>query len=161
MRAALEDLHDASTELAAQYRAVGERHAADPDVFHMCETLAKQCEAQAAALRSAAARYDAQVDDDSGGGLFADLAALVRRTSSAAMGRTAKAGPLLLRDLRKLFVLACDCELAWTIVSQGAKAARDKELVELCRTCCEEVNGQVRWIKTRTKVAAPQVLVTG
>src|SRR5207253_6670925 len=89
------------------------------------------------------------------------LAAVLRRRASAAMGRSDKGGPLLLRDLRHLFVLASDCELAWTILAQGAKAAREAELVELATTGCEEVVGQLRWIKTKIKLAAPQVVAVG
>lgn len=151
-------LHDTVSALAAEYRAVGERHAADHDVLHLCDTLAQQCERHLAALAPVMVRdgRDAAAGDDRV--LVHDIVAGIHRRVSETSGRSAQAGVLLLRDLRHLFTLACECELAWTLVAQGAKAARDKELVEQCAVSCEEVNGQVRWLKTRLKVAAPQVL---
>jgi hypothetical protein len=48
---ALKELHQAETTLAQEYRTVGERHAAEHDIFHACTTLAKQCHAHAEQLR--------------------------------------------------------------------------------------------------------------
>src|SRR5215218_5591864 len=90
-----------------------------------------------------------------------DAVAAVRRKVSESAGRSDRTGPLLLHDLRELFVLASDCEMAWTILGQGAKASRDTALVDLYSECCEDGNGQMRGIKRKMKRAAPQVLAVG
>jgi hypothetical protein len=55
--------------------------------------------------------------------------------------------------------MACECELAWTLVGQAARGARDRELLELVERCTSETSTQVRWLRTRMKQAAPQALV--
>jgi len=159
---ALKEVHEAEVELADEYRKIGERHAADHDVFHICTTLAKQCEAHAGRIRDITDRLgDNELPDEGHESFLHELVATMRRKTSAALGRSDKTGPLLLRDLRHLYVLASDCDIAWTIVGQGAKAAREMEVVELFSHCCEEIVGQMRWLKTRIKAAAPQVISVG
>jgi hypothetical protein len=160
--AALRSVLDAEGDLADEYRKVGERHAADHDVFHVGHTLARQCEAHAGRIRDVVRQATGEeLPDAAHESPLHGLAAALRRGTSAATGRTDKTGPLLLRDLRRLYVLASDCEIAWTIVGQGAEAARDQEVVALFGECCEEIVGQVRWIKTKVKLAAPQVVAVG
>ena len=158
---ALKELHEAETELAEEFRTVGERHAAEHDVYHVCATMAKQCHAHAEQLRPAAARYDEELPEqdppEPGEGLLAGL----RRKGSELTGRQPPAGVLLLRDLRRLYLMAQECEIDWVLVGQGAKAARDRELLETVTECMEQTAVQVKWLKTRIKEAAPQTLTVG
>jgi hypothetical protein len=158
---ALEELHDAETALAEEFRTVGERHAAEQDVYHVCATLARQCHAHAEKLRPAAARYDEHLPEreppEPGEGLLAGL----RRKGSELTGRQPPAGILLLRDLRRLYLLAQECEIDWEMVGQAAKAARDQELLETVTECLEQTTVQAKWLKTRIKEASPQTLTVG
>jgi hypothetical protein len=47
------------------------------------------------------------------------------------------------------------------MVGQGAKAARDRDLLETVTDCMEQTAVQARWLKTRIKEAAPQALTVG
>jgi hypothetical protein len=47
------------------------------------------------------------------------------------------------------------------IVRQGALATRDAELLEAVTAWSAETELQSKWLKTRIKAAAPQILVTG
>ncbi len=158
---AIKELHEAETALAEQFRTVGERHAAEHDVYHACATLAKQCHAHAEQLRPAAARYEEQLPEqdppEPGEGLLAGL----RRRGSELTGRQPPAGILLLHDLRRLYLMAQECEIDWEMVGQGAKAARDRELLGTVSECMEQTAVQVKWLKTRIKEAAPQTLTVG
>ena len=158
---ALKELHEAETALAEEYRTVGERHAAEHDIFHACTTLAKQCHTHAEQLRAAAARYGEQLPEqdppEPGEGLLSGL----RRKSSELTGRRPPTGVLLLRDLRRLYLLASECEIDWEMVGQGAKAARDRELLGTVTECLEQTTVQVKWLKTRIKEASPQTLTVG
>ena len=158
---AIKELHEAETALAEEFRTVGERHAAEHDVYHACATLAKQCHAHAEQLRPAAARYDEQLPEqdppEPGEGLLAGL----RRRGSDLTGRQPPAGILLLHDLRRLYLMAQECEIDWEMVGQGAKAARDRELLGTVSECMEQTTVQVKWLKTRIKEAAPQTLTVG
>lgn len=50
-------MHQSELELAEGFRKTGGGHADDPDVYHTCNTLAKQCEAHAEKLKPFADRY--------------------------------------------------------------------------------------------------------
>ena len=157
----LERLHELETELAEDYRALGERHAADHDVYHQCHAFAKQAEKHASALAPAAERYGLAVDDDAGPDVWSGLLERARRLGSDALGRRPEAGLLLLRDLRTLLLAAEEVSITWVMAGQAAKAARDAELLAVVSDCHVEVELQVKWLTTRIKVAAPQVLVVG
>jgi hypothetical protein len=44
-------LHQTELELAEGFRKVAEGHAAEADIYHTCNTLAKQCDAHAEKLK--------------------------------------------------------------------------------------------------------------
>jgi len=69
-------------------------------------------------------------------------------------------GTLLLADLRKLYLAAHDAEIAWTILLQGARAARDAELINIVQTCQQEAQHRWQWVRTRIKETSPQLLAT-
>ena len=140
-------LHHAQTELAAAFREVGEAHADEADVFHLTRTLAKQCDAHAERLAPFVARYGEQADEEPER-LHADL-----------FGGTRGGGLGLLRDLHDLYVMAAQCDMAWTLIGQAARGLRDVELVGAVSACEDETAMQMRWLRTRMKEAAPQALV--
>jgi hypothetical protein len=156
----IEKLHDALTDLAGEYRKVGERHATEYDLYHLCHTLAKQCEGQADALGSHAGRHAGDVPESSDEGPRESLLAGLRRATAAVVGRSPMTGLLLLRDLRQLHLTIEEAAMLWLIVGQGAQAARDRDLLVLVDHCREEITHQLMWISTRIKETAPQVLLS-
>ena len=158
---AIRELHDAEVDLADAFRAAGERHAADHDVYHLSHTLAKQSEEHAAKLRPLAARYGEDLDEPGEAGVVDSVLETVRRKGSELAGRNPKAGLLLLADLRRLYLLAEECLIDATMVKQGAMARQDKELLETVSSSLAETEVQVKWLKTRIKTAAPQILAVG
>ena len=156
----IEKLHEALTDLADGYRKVGERHATEHDLYHLCQTLAKQCEGQAEALAAHAARHAGDVPEDTGSDSRESMLAGLRRATATLVGRSPMTGLLLLRDLRQLHLAIEDAAMLWLIVGQAAQAARDRELLVLVEHCREEITHQLLWISTRIKETAPQVLVS-
>jgi hypothetical protein len=154
----IEKLHDALTDLAEEYRKVGERHAVEQDLYHLCQTLAKQCEGQAAALATHAGRHAGDVAEEVDEGRGESLLTAFRRATSAVVGRSPLTGLLLLRDLRQLHLEIEDAAMLWLIVGQGAQAVRDRELLVLVEDAREEITHQLMWVTTRIKETAPQVL---
>ncbi|MFG3419827.1 hypothetical protein [Micromonospora sp. NPDC048063] len=65
----------------------------------------------------------------------------------------------LLRDLQDLYLMAAECDIAWTVVGQAAYGARDEELLAVVERCEAETAIQLKWLRTRMKAAAPQALV--
>lgn len=140
-------LHRAEEELASAYREIARAHADDADVFHVCAMLAEECDAHAERLGPFAARYGEEEPDEP------------ERLHSELFGG-ARGGPLgLLRDLHDLYLMATECDIAWTLVEQAAQGARDEDLCGVVGGCEEETANQLRWLRTRMKQAAPQVLV--
>ena len=157
--AAIERLHASEGELARHLRAVAERHATEHDVYHVGHALADKCEELVEAIVPFATAYGQRVGDgdhDLGGA----LAERVRRTTAAVVGKSERAGILLLRDLRELWVEASETEIDWVIVRQGAMAARDMDLMRTCDIGITQTEGVIRWLKTRIKESSPQILLT-
>jgi hypothetical protein len=50
-------------------------------------------------------------------------------------------------------------DMAWTLVGQAAKGARDQELIGTVDQCAKEIEAQQKWLTTRLKAAAPQALL--
>jgi hypothetical protein len=140
-------LHAAEERLAETFREVGDAHREEVDVLHMCQRLAEQCDTHAERLKPFAERYGEQADDEPD------------RLHSAIFqhGRT---GPLaLLRDLQDLYLMASECDLAWTVLGQAAQGARDRDLLATVRACETETATQLKWARSRIQEAAPQALV--
>jgi hypothetical protein len=154
---AIEDLQAAEVELAKRLRTVGERHAAEHDLYHLGHALARGCADRLARLGPMAQRYGTATDPDRAADSGEDVDAL-RRKGSQLLGRTEVAGQLMLSDLRQLYVTARAAEIAWVILLQAAKAARDRDLIELASHCHEEAETCATWVRTRIKESAPQVL---
>ena len=67
---------------------------------------------------------------------------------------------LLLRDLKQLYLAASEASICWTILGQGAQAARDQELLATVTRCHDETLRILRWTTTRIKQTAPQALTS-
>jgi hypothetical protein len=87
----------------------------------------------------------------------------IRRASQNAyadgLSKTRSGGLGLLRDLHDLYLLASYLDMAWTLVGQAAKGARDRELIETVDECAKQTQAQQKWLTTRLKAAAPQALL--
>lgn len=140
-------MHDAETGLAEGFRKVADAHAADADVYHICHTLAKQCDAHAGALKPFVDRYGEEKSGEPDQ-LYHDF---LEETRSGSFG--------LLRDLQDLYMVANFCDITWTMIGQAAQGIRDAELLEAVNSCEGQTSTQIRWLKTRMKQAAPQTLL--
>ena len=140
-------LHRAQANLAAAFREVAAHHGDEPDVEHLCRQLAQRCDGHADALAPFAERYGEDAPDEPDR-LHSEIFSGVR------------SGPLgLLRDLQDLYLMAAECDIAWTVVGQAARGLRDGDLVALANEAEQDVAIQMKWLRTRMKQAAPQALV--
>jgi hypothetical protein len=158
----LEQIHEAELDLADDYVTVGERHAADHDVYHLCHSLARQCGRHATKLAPSAERYGEHVEeDDDGPDSWGVVLESMRHKASELLGRRPEAGILLLHDLRRLFLAAENVAALWVMAGQAAQAKRDRELLQVVTECHTETDVQVKALMTHIKVASPQVLAVG
>ena len=157
---AIEDVQEAEAELAKRLRSVGERHAVEADLYHMSHTLARRSAGHLETLRPFAQRYGASAADDDVDKSPGVLETM-RHKSANLLGRSELSGLLLLRDLRELYLTAQNAEIAWVVLVQSARAIRDGELHEVADTCREEAEVRWKWVRTRIKETAPQVIAAG
>jgi hypothetical protein len=140
-------LNDAERTLAEAFTAVAAAHADEPDVAATCLILTEQCRAHADRLDPFTRRYGEQEQHEPER----------LRSQLFQEPRTGKLG--LLRDLHDLYLMATECDLSWTLVGQAAQGARDTDLHGVVQACEGETVGQLRWLRSRMKQAAPQALV--
>jgi hypothetical protein len=140
-------LHRAEFNLAEGFRKVASGHAEEADVYHTCNTPAKQCEAHAQKLQPFVERYGEEAPAEPEN-LYHEL-----------FGEPRSCGLGLLRDMQDLYLMANACDISWTMVVQAAQGARDRELLETVNACERQTATPVKWLKTRMKQAAPQALL--
>jgi hypothetical protein len=155
---AVSEVHDAESTLVEEMLRIGERHKADHDVYHLTRTLAAKARERMKALEPHAERYDVKLGGDpgAGGGVLVSL----REKGSELAGRRPEAGLLLLRDMRRLHLAAAEVSVDWTMLGQGAQAARDEDLLATVSQCHPEALRALRWTTTKIKESAPQVLTS-
>jgi hypothetical protein len=140
-------LQKAEQVLASSYRQVAEGHGGEPDVYHLCQTLAKQCDQHEKALTPVVKRYGEQPDDEP------------ERLHAVGMSET-RSGPLgLVRDLQDLYLIVSLVDVTWMMVKQAALGLRDDELIAVVALCDAQTKVQLGWLTTRMKQAAPQALI--
>jgi len=155
---AIDDVARAEQALAEALLEIGERHRADHDVYHLTRRLARWSQGHQAALAPFAERYGTDVDTDDVGRESGGPLQVLREKSAELLGRRPAAGLLLLRDIRKLHLLAAEASIDWTILGQAAQAAKDPDLLECVTLSHPETLRTLRWTVTKLKEAAPQVL---
>ena|SRR6266498_1671102 len=97
-------LHRSQNELARAFREIGRGHPDEPDVFHICERLAAQCDDHARHLEPFARRYSEEALDEP------------ERLHSELFSGTRSGGLGLLRDLHDLYLMATECDISWTVI---------------------------------------------
>ena len=133
--------------LAHSYRKVAEGHPEEADVRQICKQFAAQCDRHEEQLRPFAVRYGSHPSGEP------------ERLHADGLSETRSGGLGLLRDLHDLYLLASYLGMAWTLVGQAAKGARDHELIRAVDACAKETEAQQQWLTTRLKAAAPQALL--
>jgi hypothetical protein len=157
---AIREVARAEERLAESLLEVGERHRSDHDVYHLTRTLSRWAQGHVAALEPFGERYGADVDADDVGREAGGPLATVREKGAELLGRRPEGGLLLVRDVRRLHLLAAEASIDWTLLGQGAQAAKDSELLECVSLCHPETLRTLRWTTTKLKEAAPQALTS-
>ncbi len=173
-------------ELSGGFHALWRGHPREPDLCGVCERLAAQCRAHAERLEPFQRRYrgpqqmehrmepwapdtaildatrtELQRAGPEGVGLV--TAVRLRLTPARAAGGKGGnggdgGGLVLLRELHRLYLLATECELSWSVVALVARGLKDDDLLDLAGRCTPETAVQLLWLRTRMRRAAPQAL---
>lgn len=154
----LEDLYDAENQLHLDLERIGERHAAEHEVFHVTRDLARWSAEHVARLAEEGTRFGLDLDPVAVS--TNSVAAGVRRKTSALVGRRHAPALMLIDDLRQIYGDASLVHLDWVLLTQIAQTVRDQALLDLAQSCQAETERQVTWAQGKLKEAAPQALVT-
>ncbi len=186
---AIQQVRSAESDLAHELERVGERHKTDQEVYHLTRTLAHISRRNVEELASFQERYPISGGTEGGntepgllgrlrekgselvdvvsegtgsveGGRSSGLLDTVREKGSELVGRRPESGLLLLRDLRKLYILASEASINWVILGQGAQAAKDHELLQATKECHPDTLRTLKWTNTKIKETSPQVLMS-
>jgi hypothetical protein len=156
---AIQQVSSAESDLAEELERVGERHKTDQEVYHLTTTLANISHRNIEVLARFQERYPipggAEGSDGEPG-----LLGRLREKGAELVGRRPETGLLLLRDLRKLYVLASEVSINWVILGQGAQAAKDRELLQATKVCHPDTLRTLKWTNTKIKETSPQVLMS-
>jgi hypothetical protein len=158
---ALTELYRAEEELADEYVKVGERLAAEHDVWYDCKRFADQCHLHADAIRPFAFAHDEDLPPADDSTVGETTTAALRHKLSEALGRRPESGLLLLRSLRQLYLQAQEVSFHWIVAGQLAQATRDHELLAVVDELHRETLTQIKWLKTQVKQSSPQALAVG
>lgn len=122
----------AERDLADASRQVAEGHKDEPDVYHLCHTLARQCDGHDERLKPFVDRYgeEAQNEPD--------------RLHKELFKGTREGGLGLLSDLHDFYLMASECDISWTMIGQVAQGVRDKELLGVLNACDGETSAQLK-----------------
>jgi hypothetical protein len=140
-------VHRAELALADGFRQVADAHADEPEPRRLCTLFAQDSEAHARRLGPVVERYGEERPEEP------------ERLHSDLFGGTRSGGLGLLRDLQDLYLMACECDIAWLMIGQAAQGARDPELGEVSGVAHAGTMRQLKWLRTHMKQAAPQALV--
>ena len=137
---------NAEKQLALAFEMIAKKHSTDIEVLHSCKLLSRWSKDHVENLKMQIEKYGQKKADEP-----KHLASVLLKTKMGSLG--------LLRDLHGLWLLVCEVEMCYIIVSQAAKALRDKDLELMCEQFCEYANRQKIWLQTKIKNSASQTLV--
>jgi formylmethanofuran dehydrogenase subunit D len=139
-------LADSEGEIADAFETIAEHHSDEPDIQQMCTLLAAWSRQHGSAIRSIMNRFGEEARNED------------RRVRRTIFQGPRRRGLALVRDLHDLYLLVVDAQLCWTVLLQSAHALHDKDLEVAAQQLGGETDGQLAWLKTRIKQAAPQAL---
>jgi hypothetical protein len=140
-------IEHAETELARAFREVVETHGDEPDISHLYESFAHECDAHVASLHPSIERYGEEAEDEPD------------RLHSDLFGGTRTGGLALLRDLHDLYLMISEVDVCWVVIKQAAQGLHDRELLGVVEAAEGQTARQLNAVKTRMKQAAPQTLI--
>jgi hypothetical protein len=158
VRAAIEELHRAETELVQALLDISDRHEVDHEIFYVARDIARWSQQHVSRLSEVGRDYSLHLDPEPDSG--SRLLARMKQKGAELTGRH-HAPTLLLADLRHLHRTAAGVSLDWEVLAQAAQSLKDAELLSVAQQCHPETLRQMRWANAKVKETAVQIMVTG
>jgi hypothetical protein len=140
-------VHTSEQQLADAFLAIAHHHGDEPDILQTCQMLAAWSKRNIEKIKPLVDRYSEAKNDEP-------------ERLNQSLFESPRSGSLaLLRDLHDLWLITQEVQLCWVVLDQAAKALRDQELQAIGEQCSQITKRQSKWLMTRIKQAAPQILV--
>jgi len=133
--------------LADAFRNLAAAHPDEPDIRVMGMEMARECSGEVEELKRLAARYPADLGDR--------LDVFV----SPQLDQNREPGLSLLRDLQQLHLMTDELDLELAAAGQAGQALQDQDFIATIKAAEQVTQRQQKWLKSRIKQAAPQILV--
>jgi hypothetical protein len=156
---AIARIHDEELDLADTFRVVADAHAAEIDLAHLCRRFADQCQHRAEGLRPFAQKYGAHLGGVLSRRFRSEVVGGARHIVGKLLHRTELSGAELLLDLRRLFAMAHRSKMDWVLLREAGHAAHNHALRAYAEAAQPEKDVQIRWLETRLRQSAVQVIV--
>lgn|SRR6476660_1844588 len=137
---------NAEEELADAFKMIAKKHATEVEVVRNCKLLSGWSTEHVENLKMQVEKYGEKNIHQAN-----HISSNLFKTKPGSLG--------VLRDLHGLWLLACEVEMCYMVLSQGAKALRDSELELMSEQYCEYTGRQKVWLQTKIKSSASQVLI--
>lgn len=157
LKMAIRVLHRSERKLAHELKVMAERHHSDQDVCHLAQDLAGWSEHHIQQLAEHGRHYGLRLSATPRTGALTGFA---QSRLSDMLRHRPEPGLVLLADLRRIHRLAAGVSLDWELLSQGAQAAKDHELLDLTTRCHPQTLRQMRWANAMLKELSPQVMTS-
>jgi hypothetical protein len=156
LKLAIRELHRSERKLAHELNVMAARHHSDQDICHLAQDLAGWSRQHLSELAEHGRHYGLRLSAEP---RTRAVTGLLQSRLSGMVRRRPEPGLLLLADLRRIHRLAAGVSLDWELLSQGAQAAKDSELLSLTSRCHPETLRQMRWANAMLKELSPQLLM--
>lgn len=153
----LRELHRAERTLAIDLDALAHRHAADHEVRHVAQDLARWSREHLEKISDAAAGLGIDLDPEPR--TTARTGAAQEKVSEL-FGSRPEPAMLLLADLRSLHQTTAGVSVDWVMLGQSVQALKKSDLLDLVSDCHPDTLRQLRWSNHMIKILTPQVVAS-
>ncbi|GAA4106518.1 hypothetical protein [Enteractinococcus coprophilus] len=152
----LVSIHRSEMNLYHDLLQLSARYVTEPEVHHVAKDLAQWSRNHIAKLAEIATDYGEALQAETSDARASKHAE--QHTHSESLGIDNPSGLALLWDLRTIHMTASGIAVQWTMLSQGAKALQQSDLLSVVTQCQPETQRQQTWAQAQIKQLSPQVL---
>ena len=149
-------VHQSEVDLYHDLLQLSQRYVTEHEVHHVAKDVARWSRKHIAKIAALATDYGKTLESN-----VSDVWASKQAEQSgqdASLGLNNPAGLALLWDLRSIHMAASGIAVQWTMLSQGAQALGQQELLAVVTECQAETQRQQTWAKAQIKQLSPQLL---
>lgn len=151
-------LHRTEHRMASSLLGMADRHVVDHEIHHVAKDLARWSQQHVHELAELGRQRDINLADNAPED--AGVLGTLEQNASELTGDRPEPALLLLTDLRRLHLKAVGVAADWELLTQGALATRDHELLTLAGRCRPQTLRQAKWARSMLKILSPQTLAT-